>query len=177
MDKIIYEDNDILIYLKEAGEDSEKIFPDLHVVSRLDKPVAGLLLFAKNKKAAAFYSDGTNLEKAYYALVAGSVDDEGELTDLLIKDKRTNKVFVVNRERKGVKEAKLHYQRLDTVNVESGEFSLVKVKLYTGRTHQIRVQFASRKHPLVGDGKYGSRVKGYIRLFCKSIDVALPGHF
>ena len=58
---------------------------------------------------------------------------------------------------------------------EGGIFSLVKVKLYTGRTHQIRVQFASRKHPLAGDGKYGSRYKGYIRLFCKSIDVAVPG--
>ena len=175
MEKIIFEDNNILIYYKEAGEDSEKIFPDLHVVSRLDKPVAGLLLFTKSKKAAAFYSEGANIDKEYYALVAGEVDEEGELTDLLLKDKRTNKVFVVDRERKGVKDAKLQYRRIDNVASEGGIFSLVKVRLFTGRTHQIRVQFASRRHPLAGDGKYGSRYKGYIRLFCKSIDVAVPG--
>ena len=175
MEKIIFEDNDILIYYKDAGEDSEKIFPDLHVVSRLDKPVAGLLLFTKSRKAAAFYSDSANIDKTYYALVAGEVDEEGELTDLLLKDKRTNKVFVVNRERKGVKEAKLHYDRLETVESDGNVFSLVKVRLYTGRTHQIRVQFASRKHPLAGDGKYGSRYKGYIRLFCGSVDIAIPG--
>ena len=175
MEKIVFEDNDVLVYFKEAGEDSEKIFPDLHVVSRLDKPVSGLLVFTKNKKASAFYSDPDTIGKTYYALVAGAVEPEGELTDLLLHDKRANKVFVVKRERKGVKEAKLRFRKLKEVDIEGEPFSLVEVNLITGRTHQIRVQFASRKHPLAGDGKYGSRVKGYIRLFCGSVDMKVSG--
>ena len=90
--------------------------------------------------------------KEYVALVHGTPEDEGDWTDLLLKDARQNKVYVVNRERKGVKQARLTFQRLT-----DGDPALVRVRLHTGRSHQIRVQFASRKHPLVGDHKYGAR--------------------
>ena len=90
--------------------------------------------------------------KEYVALVHGTPEESGDWTDLLWKDARKNKVFVVRRERGGVKKARLEYTRL-----RGGDPSLVRVRLHTGRSHQIRVQFASRKHPLVGDHKYGSK--------------------
>ena len=87
---------------------------------------------------------------------------EGTLRDHLFKDSRKGRVFPVSRPRKGVKEAVLEYRIAATA--EDGAFSLADITLHTGRTHQIRVQFASRKHPLWGDGKYGSRAKGAIAL-------------
>ena len=84
----------------------------------------------------------------------------GTLRDWLFKDSRRGRVFPVSRPRKGVREAVLEYRIVKT----AGEMSLAEITLHTGRTHQIRVQFASRKHPLTGDGKYGSRVKGSIAL-------------
>ena len=85
-------------------------------------------------------------------MVHGTPPESGDWTDLLWKDSSKNKVFVVKRERKGVKKARLEFQRL-----KEGENSLVHIRLHTGRSHQIRVQFASRGYPLVGDHKYGSR--------------------
>ena len=94
------------------------------------------------------------LQKEYLAVLERSPERaEGELSDLLFHDRTKNKTYVVSRQRKGVKEAKLAYRVLD---VQNG-LCLVRIRLYTGRTHQIRVQFASRGMPLVGDGKYGSR--------------------
>ena len=90
--------------------------------------------------------------KEYVAMVHGAPEERGDWEDLLFKDSRKNKVFVVNRMRAGVKRARLEYARLT-----EGETSLVHIRLHTGRSHQIRVQFASRKYPLVGDHKYGSR--------------------
>ena len=96
--------------------------------------------------------------KEYVALVHGMPPENGDWEDLLFKDSRKNKVFVVNRERKGVKKARLEFKRLPTVaSLSTDETSLVHVRLHTGRSHQIRVQFASRGFPLVGDHKYGSR--------------------
>ena len=96
--------------------------------------------------------------KVYLAVVHGAPDAEsGEMRDLLYHDKMKNKSFVCGKERRGVKEAILNYRTLDTFEAEGGVMSLVEIELITGRTHQIRVQFASRRMPLVGDGKYGSR--------------------
>ena len=90
--------------------------------------------------------------KEYVAMVHGTPPEKGDWEDLLWKDSRKNKVFVVKRQRAGVKKARLEFKRLS-----AGETSLVHVRLHTGRSHQIRVQFSSRAFPLVGDHKYGSR--------------------
>ena len=90
--------------------------------------------------------------KEYVALVHGTPPESGDWTDLLFKDSSKNKVFVVKKERRGVKKARLEYVRL-----REGDTSLVRIRLYTGRSHQIRVQFSSRGFPLVGDHKYGGR--------------------
>lgn len=160
----IYQNDDFIIIIKPVGKDSEKEIPellkeqltkDVHTLHRLDKNVGGLMVYAKNKKAAAGLSKviADNLMiKEYVALVEGEVEEEDVFEDFLFKDSKKNKVFVVKKERKGVKYAKLSYKRLNHTSP-----SLVRVHLYTGRTHQIRVQFASRKHPLVGDKRYGSK--------------------
>ena len=90
--------------------------------------------------------------KEYVAMVHGEPPESGDWTDLLWKDAKKNKVFVVKRQRGGVKQA-----RLEFCTLHSGETSLVRIRLHTGRSHQIRVQFSSRGFPLVGDHKYGSR--------------------
>ena len=130
---------------------------NIYPVHRLDQAVGGVMVFAKTAPAAAKLSqamaEGT-LQKEYLAVLERSPERaEGELSDLLFHDRTKNKTYVVSRQRKGVKEAKLAYRVLD---VQNG-LCLVRIRLYTGRTHQIRVQFASRGMPLVGDGKYGSR--------------------
>ena len=157
------------------------------VVHRLDTGVSGLMVFARTPGAAAALSrqitqsqnayavqDGRaegraeepQFIKQYRAVIAGGPDEalpaEGTLRDWLFKDSRRGRVFPVSRPRKGVKEAVLEYRIAATA--EDGAFSLADITLHTGRTHQIRVQFASRKHPLWGDGKYGSRAKGAIAL-------------
>ena len=155
------------------------------VVHRLDTGVSGLMVYARTPAAAAALSrqvtqsqeayavrDGRvegraeepQFIKQYRAVIAGRPDEalpaEGTLRDWLFKDSRKGRVFPVSRPRKGVREAVLEYCILKT----AGEMSLACITLHTGRTHQIRVQFAARKHPLSGDGKYGSRVKGDIAL-------------
>ena len=135
---------------------------EFYLVHRLDRNTGGAMVLAKTQKAAAALSvliQQRDFEKEYFAVVKGEPETaEGAFTDLLFKDSRKNKSFVVKRLRKGVKEAKLTYKTLGAKTLENGEkMSLVRVSLQTGRTHQIRVQFASRKMPLVGDGKYGSR--------------------
>lgn len=126
-------------------------------VHRLDQAVGGLMVFARTGAMAAKLSqamaEGT-LQKEYLAVLgARPKDDSGELFDLLFHDRFKNKTYVVSKERKGVKKASLSYR----VVAEADGLCLVHVRLHTGRTHQIRVQFASRGMPLVGDGKYGSR--------------------
>ena len=123
------------------------------------------MIFARTKTAAASLSKAVQeglMIKEYVALVHGMPPESGDWEDLLFKDSRKNKVFVVNRERKGVKKARLEFKRLlnsapDSSSLSTDETSLVHVRLHTGRSHQIRVQFASRGFPLVGDHKYGSR--------------------
>lgn len=147
------------------GEDPESL-PQLlkqqlgtavYPVHRLDQAVGGVMVFAKTPQAAAKLNREiaeNRLQKEYLAVISGAPEEDcGELRDLLFHDRFKNKTYVVSRARKGVKEASLSYRVLAS---REGQ-SLVHVRLHTGRTHQIRVQFASRGWPLLGDGKYGSR--------------------
>ncbi|MBE7049248.1 MAG: RNA pseudouridine synthase [Ruminococcaceae bacterium] len=103
-------------------------------------------------------SENKEIDKTYIAVIEGVPDEKaGVLEDLLFKDSAKNKSFVVKRMRKGVKKASLEYVVKETVECGEKNLSLVEIKLHTGRTHQIRVQFSSRKMPLCGDGKYGSK--------------------
>ena len=162
--QIIHHDKDLVIIVKPVGLDAEHDIPskikevlggEVFTLHRLDLNVGGVMVYARNKQTAATLShtiENHEMIKEYVAMVHGTPDESGILEDLLFKDSHKNKVFVVKRERKGVKKAKLEYQRLT-----SGETSLVHIRLHTGRSHQIRVQFASRNFPLVGDHKYGSK--------------------
>lgn len=162
--EILYSDKAVAVCIKPVGMDSEHELPqtlasqlggELFPVHRLDKNVGGVMVFARTKFAAAELSkaitQGT-MVKEYVALVHGAPPESGDWSDLLFKDSGKNKVFVVKKLRKGVKPARLEYEVL-----RSGEVSLVHVRLHTGRSHQIRVQFSSRGYPLVGDHKYGAR--------------------
>jgi 23S rRNA pseudouridine1911/1915/1917 synthase len=160
----LFSDKDIAVCVKPVGLDSETEFPaaikealggEVFPVHRLDKNVGGVMVYARSKQAAAALSkavqDGA-MVKEYVAVVHGTPPESGDWEDLLWKDSRKNKVFVVKRVRGGVKKARLEFRRLS-----QGETSLVRIRLHTGRSHQIRVQFSSRGFPLVGDHKYGSR--------------------
>ena len=158
--EILYSDPEIVVCVKPVWMDSEHEVPqalggEIYPIHRLDKNVGGVMVYAKKKASAAALSkavqEGT-MVKEYVAMVHGTPPGEGDWEDLLWKDSAKNKVFVVKRERRGVKKARLEYKRLT-----EGETSLVRIRLHTGRSHQIRVQFSSRGFPLVGDHKYGSR--------------------
>ena len=190
---VIFEDKHIVVCEKEAGISSQ-LSPDgndmvtllksegrkeIYPVHRLDTATRGVMVYAKTKSAAAFLSKEiaeNRLDKEYIALVHGApAEREGVFEDLLLHDKQKNKSYVVKRERKGVKYAKLSYEVLKTHETENGAMSLVRVKLFTGRTHQIRVQFASRGMPLSGDGKYGARDNGkQLALQCVKLSFAHP---
>ena len=164
--EILYSDKNIAICVKPVGLDSEADMPaaleetlggEIFPLHRLDKNVGGVMIFARTKAAAAQFSrliQEGKLVKEYVALVHGTPPESGDWQDLLWKDSQKNKVFVVKRERKGVKSARLEFTRL-----RESDPSLVRIRLHTGRSHQIRVQFSSRGFPLVGDHKYGSRAK------------------
>ena len=143
-------------YRKKKGEDTY-----IGVVHRLDQPVEGLLVFAKNQNAAKKLTnelqDGT-LTKKYAALVAGvPAEPEGELTDYLLKDARTNLSKAVPKDTKGAKEARLYWRLVRSFeNDNTDAYSLVEIELFTGRHHQIRVQMSHASFPLLGDVKYGS---------------------
>ncbi len=163
--EILYSDQDILVCVKPVGLDSEAGVPealkeqlggDIYPIHRLDKNVGGLMVYARTKASAAALSkavqDGA-MVKEYTAMVHGIPPERGDWEDLLWKDNKKNKVYVVKRLRGGVKQARLEFVRL----CAHGDSALVRVRLHTGRSHQIRVQFASRGFPLIGDHKYGSR--------------------
>ena len=164
--EILYSDKNIIVCVKPVGLDSEKQVPDqlkemfegeIFPLHRLDLNVGGVMVYARNKFTAAQLSkviQEGNMIKEYVAMVHGQPESVGILEDLLWKDSKKNKVFVVKRQRNGVKKAKLEYNVL-----KEDENSLIHVRLYTGRSHQIRVQFSSRGYPLVGDHKYGSKDK------------------
>ncbi len=177
--KILLDDGGAVVALKPAGLLSEESASEPNMVSvlseqlscriypvhRLDRAVGGAMLFARTKEDAARLSEVGAFEKEYIAAVHGETEDFGRWRDLLFKDSRSNKSFVVKRERRGVREAILSF---DTLSRREG-LSLVSVKLETGRSHQIRVQFSSRRHPVVGDGKYGASDGCPIALFLGKI--------
>ena len=143
-------------YYAEMGREQT-----LYPIHRLDRGTGGLVVFAKTKKAAAelsaVFSEHRNT-KEYLALLDGRPQEaRAELCDILYADKKANKAFVVSRERKGAKEARLFYDILTTKETEKGEISLARIELKTGRMHQIRAQLSHTGNPLTGDGKYGSR--------------------
>ena len=164
--------NDMIALLNEIfaenGENA-KAFP----VHRLDRETAGIMVYAKNSKAAAALSkqaEQNTIKKHYYAVVQGVPDKKsGVLKDLLFRDKQKNKTYTVKRVRKGVREASLEYN----VIAENEGLTLLDILLHTGRTHQIRVQFASRKMPLYGDGKYGGG-SGKLALFAHTLEFVHP---
>lgn len=187
---IIYEDNHLLVVEKPAGipvqEDSSKDIDMLTIlkeyrkinenkpgeafiglVHRLDRPVSGIMLFAKTSKAASRLSDQirqNTFHKTYLAVVSGALPSNGKFEDYLIKNEKENKSFVTTKE-KG-KYSCLEYEVLSTKD----NMSLVEINLITGRPHQIRVQFSSRNHSLIGDSKYGHNPNNIdIALFAKSI--------
>lgn len=185
--QIIYEDKDIIVCCKPAGiavqtagiaqqdmvselknylsEQGVKN-PYIGVIHRLDQPVCGVLVFAKNQKSAASLSaqvQNGSMEKIYRTLVYGSFpqeSQEGILENLLYKDAKRNASFIAtegSREANLAKRAKLAYKVLETHTKEEGSYSKLEIKLYTGRHHQIRVQMAGCGHPILGDGKYGTK--------------------
>ena len=171
---LLYFDTDLAVCIKPAGVlsegESEGCMPYLlscalkdrgigatpFVVHRLDKETFGIMVFALNSKTAAALSSASqnnDIKKIYHALCVGVIEKDSDvLEDLLFYDRKRGKSFVVDRERKGVKGASLEYKVLERFE----DSTLLEIELHTGRTHQIRAQFASRSHPLCGDRRYGA---------------------
>lgn len=198
--KVIYEDNHIMIvekipnipsqadktgdidlltlakkYLKEKYNKPGNVY--LGLVHRLDRPVGGIMVFAKTSKAAARLSNQVReriLKKKYLAVVDGKIEKQtGILEDYLYKDERHNISKVVKKEKKNAKLAKLDYEVIKYNEVK--DLSLVKVNLHTGRHHQIRVQLSHFGHSIFGDQKYGTRGKGkQIALWAYELTIEHP---
>lgn len=170
----LYSDRDIIVCIKPAGvlsTDEPGGMPelvrlalgdssaDVRTVHRLDRVVSGLMVLARNAHAASELSRQIRegeFRKEYLAVVHGQTESEGELCDLLARDKKERKTYVAHTPAKGVQEARLSYVTL--ANAQG--MSLVRIRLHTGRTHQIRCQFSSRSLPLVGDRKYSTLEDG-----------------
>lgn len=169
---VLYQDDSLMVAVKPVGVLSEEHIsepcmptlireaigsPDAYIgtVHRLDKNVGGLMVYALTSDMTSKLSSALAAEdagKEYLAILRGiPTEESGTLTDLLFHDRQKNKTYVVKRKRNGVKEASLSFRVRNTI----GDKAIVAVKLHTGRTHQIRVQFSSRGLPLVGDGRYG----------------------
>ena len=192
--KILYEDENIIFSVKPVGilsqsdDGGRENMPALlsrvcacqiYPLHRLDREVGGVMVYAKSSisaaKMSALVADHNAFIKVYLAVVEGTPEKSGVLEDLLYHDKVKNKTYTVKRERKGVKKAKLSYDVIENSVIDGKEVSLVKVRLYTGRTHQIRVQFASRGFPIVGDRRYGASAgSDSIHLFSHKISFASP---
>ena len=178
--EIIYEDAEVLVAVNPAGVESEearglapdmvnlvrkhlagagKGMPYVGLIRRLDKPVAGLMLFGKTPAAAAALSkelQAQKTEKRYRALLLGKpAEKSGSLTDWIVQDKKENISRVVPKGTPGAKEARLNYRVLRSKFIAGKQFTEVEIELLTGRRHQVRLQFAARELPILGDLKYG----------------------
>ena len=149
----------------------------LGLVHRLDRPVGGVMIFAKTSKAASRLSDQIRkreFEKIYMAVIYGKPSkDKNRLIHYLLKDSKTNRVSTVRKDYEGAKEAVLDYEVIETVK----GLSLVKINLLTGRPHQIRVQFSTIGHPLYADQRYGPKGNNegqQIALWCHEITCQHP---
>ncbi len=195
---IIYEDNHIIVVEKPANIPSQedrtgdldmlRIIKEyikdkynkpgnvyLGLVHRLDRPTAGLMVFAKTSKAAARLSEeirNDRMKKKYRAIVKGNLNNEGIMEDYLKKNSRINKSFVTNREDKNGKLAKLEYKKIK-YNKENNT-TIVDINLITGRHHQIRVQFAERGHPVYADSKYDKPYKTNLKLYAYYLSFKHP---
>lgn len=187
--KIYYADNDIAVCEKPRGvisqESPKPNMPRLlkeqlgvetiYTVHRLDENTTGVMVYALNQKAAAVLSaqiQTGGFKKQYRAVLQGRLPEKaGRLQDLLFYDRQKSKSYIVKRQRKGVKNASLNYE----VTAVSNGLTYVNIDLETGRTHQIRAQFANLKAPVLGDGRYGSSEKTYIHLHCRKIEFTKPG--
>lgn len=166
--ELLYQDDQILVCIKpprvlstdEPGGLPELLRQtlgdpkaDVRTVHRLDRVVSGVMVLARSAAAASELSRQIRegeFEKSYLAVVHGQPAEQGRMIDLLLRDKRERKTYVVDEPAKGVQEAILDYERLGCAQ----GLSKVAICLITGRTHQIRAQFSSRNFPLVGDRKY-----------------------
>lgn len=201
---ILYSDKSIVVCVKPAGVVSEEApggmpellrkelkrnaaVPQIFPVHRLDKGVGGVMVYALTKDAAASLTRqmtesapadaGKTFAKEYLAVTEGVPEPaSGRMEDLLFHDREKNRTYVVKRPRKGVKEAVLEYETLASAgsDPETGAFSLVRIRLLTGRTHQIRAQFSSRKLPLCGDRRYGAKTAGDIALWSHRLTFRHP---
>lgn len=166
----------LMTYRRKKGEDTY-----IGVINRLDRPVEGLMVFAKSSRDAARLNrlmQQDTFNKTYIAVVWGCIDAvEGTLTDYLVKNAGSNTSHVASEGEPGAKRAELNYRVIGSLD----GMSVVRIQLVTGRHHQIRVQFASRGHALVGDAKYGSNsniagrlvlANGQIALCACAVDVA-----
>ena len=183
---IFYEDQELIVVKKPVGMESQETHsfsPDLvseikkhihhlstkkeepyvGVIHRLDKPVGGIIVYAKTKEAASLLSrqvKENQMQKMYMAVVCGKpVDNVDNFVDYLLKDTGKNMSRIVEKGISGAKRAELRYQVVDTFKEEE-LLTLVKIWLITGRHHQIRVQFAGRGLPLWGDHRYNSKFAG-----------------
>ena len=183
---IFYEDQELTVVKKPVGMESQETHsfsPDLvseikkhihhlstkkeepyvGVIHRLDKPVGGIMVYAKTKEAASLLSrqvKENQMQKMYMAVVCGKpVDNVDNFVDYLLKDTGKNMSRIVEKGISGAKRAELRYQVVDTFKEEE-LLTLVKIWLITGRHHQIRVQFAGRGLPLWGDHRYNSKFAG-----------------
>ena len=177
---IIYQDKEIVVCEKpygvssqlSGGENMVDILKgvcgcEIYPVHRLDTQTTGLIVFAKTEESAKSLSAQVSqraMEKEYFCLCHGELEERGEMVDYLFHDRLKNKSFTVKTKRAGAKEARLEFKKISEIYKGECGLNLVRVKLHTGRTHQIRVQFSSRGNILYGDGKYGAKDNDKIAL-------------
>jgi len=162
--------------LEEQFRENGTKYESIHPVHRLDRTTEGLILIALNRKSAAALSQMVQehkIRKHYTAFITKdpSLPDSGTMTDWLFFDKRADKSFIAAPTKTSAKKAELTYTLAETFMKDDTAVTRAEIDMITGRTHQIRVQFASRKSPLIGDRKYGSRVNHKSpALFCTGIE-------